>query len=96
MRQGGKSPVPQCVMRTLAEKVLWLCTGIAAHEVRGKEESTFSGLSLVFPATYPVKSLKAGGEKALLHNVFTGNSPFPREKIAGVALNERQWCAIYY
>ncbi|MCM7567769.1 MULTISPECIES: hypothetical protein [Enterobacteriaceae] len=56
----------------------------------GKENSTFSGLSLVFPATYPVKSLKTGGEKALRHNVLAGNSPFPREKIAEVELNERQ------
>ena len=48
-----------------------------------KEKSTFSGLPLVFPATYPAKSLKTGAEKVLRHNVLTGNSPFPRENGAG-------------
>lgn len=27
MRQGGKSPVPQCVMQTVAEKAAWRCSG---------------------------------------------------------------------
>ncbi|KDV89319.1 hypothetical protein AB00_5316 [Raoultella ornithinolytica 2-156-04_S1_C1] len=33
--------------------------------------------------------LETGGEKTLRHNGLTGNSPFPREKDAGVAFNER-------
>lgn len=61
----------------------------------GQGESAFSGLSLVLPVVFPVKSLKTGGEKALRHNVLTGISPFPRENGAGVARNERQWCAVY-
>lgn len=54
----------------------------------------FSGLSLVFPAIFPVKFTKTGGEKALRHNGLTGYSPFSRENDAGVALNERDWYSI--
>lgn len=27
VRQGGKSPVPPCVMQTVAEKAAWRCSG---------------------------------------------------------------------
>lgn len=51
-----------------------------------------SGLPRNLPGEIP----ETGGEKALRHNVLAGNSPFPRGKTAGVALNERYWCAVYY
>lgn len=48
------------------------------------------------PATYPVEFLKTGGGKALCHNGLAKYFPFPRYSALGWALNERQWCAVYY